>query len=259
LGDSLWDSLRDSLRASLGASLGASLRASLGASFYGQHEWWVAHYLFAALELGVQYEPRRRRQLDLWATIARSAGWWWPYEGVCVVSERPVRVAMEPDGRARPERDLVGAQTLRLHSSDGPAAGFRDGWGVHAWHGVRVPAKVIEQPEALTASEVLQQPNAEVRRVMVERLGADRLMAMAKPDVMDRDADQLGHPRRLLRIRFADDEPLMMVEVANSTPEPDGTLRPYLLRVPPQMTTCRQAVAWTFDMPAGAYSPAQET
>ena len=32
----------------------------------------------------------------------------------------------------------------------------------------------------------------------------------------------------------------------NSTPEPDGTRRTYFLRVPPQMRTAREAVAWTF-------------
>jgi len=34
-----------------------------------------------------------------------------------------------------------------------------------------------------------------------------------------------------------------MVEVANATPEPDGTRRAYWLRVPPDMRTARQAVA----------------
>ena len=43
-----------------------------------------------------------------------------------------------------------------------------------------------------------------------------------------------------------DDEPLRVVEVVNSTPEPDGTYRRYLLRVPPTTRTAREAVAWTF-------------
>ena len=43
-------------------------------------------------------------------------------------------------------------------------------------------------------------------------------------------------------------EPVVMVEVLNSTPEPDGSFKDYWLRVPPTMETARQAVAWTFGL-----------
>ncbi len=55
------------------------------------------------------------------------------------------------------------------------------------------------------------------------------------------------------------DEPIVMVEVLNSTPEPDGTRKTYFLRVPPTMRTAREAVAWTFDMDGAAYAPAVES
>ena len=50
-----------------------------------------------------------------------------------------------------------------------------------------------------------------------------------------------------------------MVEVLNSTPEPDGTRRTYFLRVPPTMRTAREAVAWTFGLDGGEYRPAAES
>ena len=50
-----------------------------------------------------------------------------------------------------------------------------------------------------------------------------------------------------------------MVEVVNSTPEPDGTRKTYFLRVPPTTRTAREAVAWTFGLRADAYRPAVET
>ena len=55
--------------------------------------------------------------------------------------------------------------------------------------------------------------------------------------------DELGE---LYRTEFPDDEPLVMVKVMNSTPEPDGSRKPYFLRVPPEITIARDAVAWTF-------------
>ena len=51
----------------------------------------------------------------------------------------------------------------------------------------------------------------------------------------------------------------MVVEVENSTPEPDGSRRTYFLRVPPATRTAREAVAWTFSMTADAYRPSMET
>ena len=40
----------------------------------------------------------------------------------------------------------------------------------------------------------------------------------------------------------------------------DGsTSRQYFLRVPPTIQTAAEAVAWSFDMPVEAYSPARET
>ena len=50
-----------------------------------------------------------------------------------------------------------------------------------------------------------------------------------------------------------------MVEVINSSPEPDGEFKHYWLRVPPNITKAREAVAWTFGMSAAKYQPAIET
>ncbi|MER0246295.1 DUF6745 domain-containing protein, partial [Streptomyces sp. HSW2009] len=63
----------------------------------------------------------------------------------------------------------------------------------------------------------------------------------------------------LWRIELAGDEAVVMVEVVNSTPEPDGSSRTYWLRVPPRTTTAREGVAWTFGLPAEEYEPQRQT
>jgi hypothetical protein len=72
--------------------------------------------------------------------------------------------------------------------------------------------------------------------------------------VLDRDQDA-GGPRRLLRVDVAGDEPLVCVSVICPS-----TRRQFMLRVPPTMTSCRHAVAWTagFDNPDD-YQPMVET
>jgi hypothetical protein len=69
-------------------------------------------------------------------------------------------------------------------------------------------------------------------------------------------SDEFGE---LYRKELAGDEPLVMVCVINKTPEPDGTYKKYFLRVPPQITTAKDAVAWTFEQPTEGYTPSQET
>ncbi len=51
----------------------------------------------------------------------------------------------------------------------------------------------------------------------------------------------------------------MMLEVVNRTRQRDGSLKQYWLRVPLTMTTGREAVAWTFDMPPTSNGPTIET
>jgi hypothetical protein len=113
------------------------------------------------------------------------------------------------------------------------------------WRGVPVDERVAFHPETIRAREVLDEPNAERRRVLLERVGLDRFLAEADAEAVDEDHDA-GGPRRLLRVRLRGDEDLVVVLV--HCPSTGGR---YLLRVPPAMTTCRQAVAWTagFDDP----------
>jgi hypothetical protein len=79
-------------------------------------------------------------------TVAQTAGWWWPFHDVVVLTERPTTL----------HRDA----NHRLHCADGPALCYPDGWGIWAWHGVRVPR--WERSTSLGAPYLLpgQQPPA---------------------------------------------------------------------------------------------------
>lgn len=122
------------------------------------------------------------------------------------------------------------------------------------WRGVRVDERIAFRPEEITAEEVLQETNAESRRVKLERMGYERFLEAANSEVLDSDTDA-GGTRTLLRVPLEDDEPLVCVSV--NCP---STSRQYLIRVPPTTTTCRQAIAWTagFENPDD-YRPAVET
>jgi len=206
-----------------------------GHACYGTHDAsWLGFYDFMRAEMGLAEETKELEGL----TEAALAGisWFWPYEDVVYISELPTVVAQDQEGR--------------LHAETGPAIGYSDGTAVWAWHGVQVPEDVIMHPENITVERVRDEANAEVRRVMLERFGQDRyIQELGLRPVHE---DETG---QLFRTEFKNDpEVLTMVRVVDTS-----TGRPYFLRVPPDMQTAKEAVAWTFDVPPQEYSPRAES
>jgi hypothetical protein len=174
------------------------------------------------------------------AEVARTAGWWWPYERLAVISERPVDLHRDEQGR--------------LHRGDGPALAYGDGLSLHAWRGMPMPSGFVESLTDLTPERIRAEANAEQRRIMLEIFGYDRYLAETGATPVNR-----GKSGVLWRIDLPGDEPIAMVEVVNSTPEPDGSYRTYFLRVPPGTRTAREGVAWTFGIDPRDYRPEKET
>jgi hypothetical protein len=148
-----------------------------------------------------------------------------------------------------------------LHD-DRHAAVESDIQGLYFWHGVRVPAFVVLRPDRITVAHIDREANAEVRRVMVERYRHGEEVHGAAAFIRDAGAVRLDHDERygtLWRRNVPGDEPIVAVEVVNSTRAPDGSFKRYWLRVPPEMSTAREAVAWTFGLRATQYAPVKET
>ncbi|MFE7140756.1 DUF6745 domain-containing protein [Streptomyces sp. NPDC057644] len=174
------------------------------------------------------------------AEVARNAGWWWPYERAVVITERPDVL----------HRDEAG----RLDHGEGPALAYGDGFALHAWRGMPVPAAFLAELSSLTPERIRAEENAELRRVMLEYYGYDRYLTESGAEPVHRDETGI-----LWRIALDGDEDVVMVEVVNSTPEPDGTYRTYWLRVPPATRTAKDGVAWTFGLEGAAYAPVRQT
>jgi hypothetical protein len=158
-----------------------------------------------------------------------------------------------------------GAQ--RLHH-DTHAVLESDVANLYFWHGVRVPAFVIATPDRITIAHIDQEPNAEVRRVMIERYRHGEDIHAAAAFIRHAGGVRLDHDERYGTLwrrnipgneHTPGDEPIVMIEVVNRTREPDGRFKRYWLRVPPTMRTAREAVAWTFNMRAEQYGPEIET
>ncbi len=199
---------------------------------------WICLKAIGALELGISAE------FLIWYPLfeAFEAGAFCFY-----ITDRGIEVCTSPTVVKVDERN-------RLHSASGPAFVWLNDIRDYYWHGIYVEPYVVENPECITVAEILVEPNVEVRRVKIERFGQARYLMDSGAQEVHRD--DYG---TLYRKQIPGDEPLMMVKVVNTTPEPDGGFKDYFLRVPPTMRTAREAVAWTFGKAPDNYDPDQET
>jgi hypothetical protein len=236
--------LRDSFLQHITNAVENTLSKHLDNYFYGsQNAPWLAYYLYCRDVLGISYDEQYNNIINLWYDISKSCFWWFPYKGICIVCNKPEICKFEPNG-----------ESPRVHSERGPAIGFRDGWSIYSWHGILVDKHIIDQPETITVEEIEKEENAEVRRIQVERYGLSKYIKDSGSSEISRDI--YG---RLWRKELKGDEAIVMLEVLNASPEPDGSYKTYFLRVPPIMTSPKEAVAWTFDIPVNEYNPEVET
>ena len=178
--------------------------------------YWLSFYEFSE-RIGVKYGPRTKEHFDAYKSYALTCGWLYAYKSLAFVSDRPAEIHC--DGQHR------------LHCETGMAVRFRDGWGIHAWHGLRVPGDIIERKDFEPAI-VEQQPNAELRRVLLERkygprTGFELYLEQRAAKLIAQD-DLHGFPRRLLEVHVAE-QPIRIIEVINGSLEPDGTRRKFHL------------------------------
>ena len=133
---------------------------------------------------------------------------------------------------------------------DGSGHGYGDGYGeirTLYWQAIK---------EKLQAQWVLAEPNAEIKRELIEAMGIDRFFAQLKADIFHTDIDGYGNPRKLLRFPMPEAEAgyLQAVQVVCPT-----TGRIYNLGVPAYIKTCQDAVASTFSKKGDEYHPERES
>ena len=240
--DSVWDSVDDSVD----DSVWASVRDSVGDSVWGPHDAnWLGFYNFFREVCHLVDQTEKLVGLQI---LAQTAGWALPHQNICWVSERHNILARDERGR--------------LHSLVGPACAYPDGWAIYAIHGVRVPQAIIERPQDISVTTIEKETNAEVRRVLIDRYRYDAEIKGAAAYIRDSGGKRLDHDESFGTLWKRDvngDEPIVMLEVINSTREPNGRFKHYFLRVPPTITKAHEAAAWTFNQPTKNYTPQIET
>ena len=191
---------------------------------------WSAWESFLSFFREIAKLPIDYSKYDAWQQLALHSGPRIVHSQFCMISDRP--------------RTLLVDEQNRPHCADGPFCKWSDGSALYSYHGVRVPWTIIEQPHLISAKAVLAEPNAEIRRVMIERMGIDRFAQDAGLKAVQED--DCGKLYRL-------DDETTFVEVVNATREADGTFKRYFLAAKPNARSAADAVADTFGVNEATY------
>lgn len=206
---------------------------------YGQHNSDFLSYVDAARQMNLQDVGA----VDGVLGVAKTAGWWWPAEEFCIVTERP--------------NELHWDAADELHNESGPAIAFPDGWGLYVWHGTRVPRGLIMG--TWSVSDILAERNLEVRRCAIEKIGWETIIIEGRFQQVGTPAADPGNPGHELvlfdmpRELTPEESGGRLLLCDNATPERDGTRRRFGIVVPENTTDPVSAAAWTFGLSAEEY------
>jgi len=117
-----------------------------------------------------------------------------------------------------------------------------------------VPAWVVDG--TATVDKILREPNSEIRRCAIEKIGWDRIVDAMNLTPVATSPDP-GNPGQSIDLYDIPQqiypEPVRLIVVANGTVESDGRRRKFGLTVPAEISDPVAAAAWTYDMPKELY------
>jgi internalin A len=171
--------------------------------------------------LGVNLSEQAQEIYRCQKLLFEHCGWIIPFQKICVVCDRPRHLRFDSENR--------------LHAEAEPAIEFADGWNFYYYHGVRLPEQYGQvHPNLWKAEWLLSEDNAEVRRVLIEAIGYDRICQELAAEQID-----TWQEYALLKIDNADVEPIYLLKMTCPSTE-----FIHALRVPPNVTSAREAIRW---------------
>ncbi|MGL5875518.1 MAG: DUF6745 domain-containing protein [Xenococcaceae cyanobacterium] len=186
--------------------------------------------------------------LEEWAILKlliKHCDWIYPCQDICGISDRPTKISFD-------DRNF-------LHAEGKPAIQYADGFSLYSYHGVTLPEKYGRiHPERWRSNWLLEEENAELRRVLIQGIGytricqeleATKLNSWQEYTLLKIDADIDGFDPN----EFVDEENLEEIEAENIPKKESiyllkmtcpSTGHIHALRVPPEMQTAREAIQW---------------
>ena len=99
---------------------------------------------------------------ELYQSFVKSCGRIFPFSKLCIVCDRPRILKFDAENR--------------LHAEGEPAIQFADGYSLYSYHGVTLPEQYGKiHPHQWQSDWLLTEDNVELRRVLIQGIGYDRI------------------------------------------------------------------------------------
>ncbi|MCP2728128.1 DUF6745 domain-containing protein, partial [Limnofasciculus baicalensis] len=119
----------------------------------------IAGIDFCISVLNCEHNPQQWQALE---SLLTQCGCIFAFEKTCIVCDRPTILLLDNENR--------------LHGEGEPAIQFADGYSFYYYHGVSLPEKYGRlHPNQWQARWLLEEANAELRRVLIQGIGYGRI------------------------------------------------------------------------------------
>ena len=183
-----------------------------------QGAWWE----FCITVLNCKYDVGK---WSAFQGITTQCGWILPYEKKCFVCSRPIKLAFDADER--------------LHAEGEFSVLYADGYGLYFHHGVALPKKYGHiKSEKWAAKWLLHENNAELRRVLIQGIGYERICEELNASEVDSWQEYT-----LLKLNELvdgiDGQSIALLKMICPS-----THFIHAIRVPPNVQSAREAIRW---------------
>lgn len=179
----------------------------------------------AWLDFQISLNDRQCEAWEVFENLVRYCGWIFPFTKTAIVCDRPRVLEFDRDNL--------------LHAAGKPAIQFADGVLAYYYRGIEVPKKYGKTyPQRWKAQWLLEEDNSELRRLLIQEIGYDRICQELQVVELDEWEEYT-----LLKIKnFIDDIDWEPVYLLKMTCPSTGFI--HALRVPPNMRSAYDAICW---------------
>ncbi|MEL6456694.1 MAG: DUF6745 domain-containing protein [Cyanobacteria bacterium J06621_15] len=198
---------------------------------YIKYDLLIAECSYYDFCISVLDYPHDKQRWQILQNVVKNCPWFFPFQGICFICDCPIKLSFN--------------QENRLHGDGQPAIEHADGYKVYANSGVLLPEKYGITPTSEWRSEwLLSERNAELRRVLVQGVGYNRICEELGAEELDSweeyslfkiknyiEVDEWGSEN--------DNEPMHLLKMTCPS-----TGHIHFLRVPPNIDSAKESIRW---------------
>ncbi|BAY81131.1 hypothetical protein NIES267_06060 [Calothrix parasitica NIES-267] len=198
---------------------------------YIKYDLLIAECSYYDFCISVLNYPHDEQRWQILQNVVKNCPWFFPFQGICFICDRPIKLSFN--------------QENRLYGDGEPAIEHADGYKVYANSGVLLPEKYGTIPTSEWKSQwLLEERNAELRRVLVHEVGFNRIYEELGAEELDswKEYNLLKINNYIEVDEWESQDANEPMHLLKMTCPSTGHI--HFLRVPPNINSAREGIRW---------------